>query len=70
MKQNYSSTSNSTLDAIANSVLENRFSREKNDASLLARRGGITPDSWQGDLLRSDARQMILNCSRAVQESV
>jgi hypothetical protein len=30
----------------------------------MARRGGITPDSWQSDLLRSDSRQMVLNCSR------
>jgi hypothetical protein len=30
----------------------------------MARRAGITPDNWQSDLLRSDAKQMILNCSR------
>jgi hypothetical protein len=30
----------------------------------MARRAGITLDAWQSDLLRSDARQMILNCSR------
>jgi hypothetical protein len=30
----------------------------------MARRAGITPDPWQSDLLRSDARQLILNCSR------
>jgi hypothetical protein len=30
----------------------------------MATRAGITPDSWQADLLRSDARQMILLCSR------
>jgi hypothetical protein len=30
----------------------------------MARRAGITPDVWQSDLLRSDARQVILNCSR------
>jgi hypothetical protein len=30
----------------------------------MARRGGIVPDAWQSDLLRSDAKQMILNCSR------
>ncbi len=30
----------------------------------MARRAGIVPDDWQSDLLRSDARQMILLCSR------
>jgi hypothetical protein len=30
----------------------------------MARRGGITPDSWQSDLLQSTAKQLILNCSR------
>lgn len=34
------------------------------DPVLLARRVGINPDQWQADLLRSCARQMILNCSR------
>ena len=29
-----------------------------------ARRAGLEPDPWQADLLRSDARQTILNCSR------
>ena len=30
----------------------------------VARRGGITPDPWQRDVLESDARQIILLCSR------
>jgi hypothetical protein len=30
----------------------------------MARRGGIVPDNWQSDLLRSTAKQLILNCSR------
>jgi hypothetical protein len=30
----------------------------------MAERAGIVPDSWQCDLLRSDAKQLILNCSR------
>jgi hypothetical protein len=34
------------------------------DAVLLAERAGITPDSWQAELLRSHARQAILLCSR------
>jgi hypothetical protein len=30
----------------------------------MSERAGIMPDAWQSDLLRSDAKQMILNCSR------
>jgi hypothetical protein len=51
------------MQAIRDAVKE-RLEIEKRDAVLMARRGGITPDSWQADLLRSDAKQMILNCSR------
>jgi hypothetical protein len=48
----------------ANNAVKKRIDREKGDAVLMANRAGITPDSWQSDLLRSDSRQMILNCSR------
>ncbi|HZS09424.1 MAG TPA: phage terminase large subunit [Blastocatellia bacterium] len=34
------------------------------DPALLAIRSGLAPDKWQADLLRSDAKQMILLCSR------
>lgn len=34
------------------------------DPVLLAQRAGIEPDGWQAELLRSDARQILLNCSR------
>jgi hypothetical protein len=47
-----------------NNAVKKRIEREKSDAVLMAARAGITPDSWQADLLRSDAKQMILNCSR------
>lgn len=46
------------------SLLEQRREREVRDAVLFARRCGLAPDPWQADLLRSDARQMILLCSR------
>jgi hypothetical protein len=49
--------------AIQNAVKE-RLALEKSDACLMARRAGLAPDQWQRDLLRSDARQMILLCSR------
>jgi hypothetical protein len=48
----------------AKKAIERQLDREKFDAVLMAQRAGITPDQWQSDLLRSDARQMILNCSR------
>jgi hypothetical protein len=49
--------------AMRNAIKE-RLELEKGDAVLMANRAGIVPDAWQSDLLRSDARQMILLCSR------
>ncbi len=63
MKVNYM-LPNSKQVSFASSVLKHRFERERHDASLLARRAGIIPDDWQTGILRSDSRQMILNCSR------
>jgi len=48
----------------ANNAVKKRIDREKSDAVLMANRAGIIPDAWQADLLRSDAKQMILLCSR------
>jgi hypothetical protein len=48
----------------ANNAVKRRIEREKSDAVLMANRAGITPDGWQSDLLQSDARQVILLCSR------
>ncbi len=45
-------------------AIKERLERECSDAVLMAQRAGITPDQWQSDLLRSDAKQMILLCSR------
>ncbi len=39
------------------------------DPVLLARRAGVEPDGWQAGLLRSDARQAILLCSRQAGKS-
>jgi hypothetical protein len=39
------------------------------DPALLANAAGIEPDAWQADLLRSGAKQIILNCSRQVGKS-
>jgi hypothetical protein len=47
-----------------NNAIARRIDRERSDAVLMAERAGILPDNWQSDLLRSDARQMILLCSR------
>ncbi len=45
-------------------AIKRRIEHEKGDAVLMANRAGIVPDAWQADLLQSDARQMILLCSR------
>ncbi len=45
-------------------AIERRREREANDPVLMAERIGFTPDAWQADLLRSDARGTILLCSR------
>ncbi len=45
-------------------AIERRLESERSDAPLMARRAGIVTDAWQSDLLRSDAKQMILLCSR------
>jgi hypothetical protein len=63
MKQNYS-LQNPLLIQATNNAIARRIEREQSDAVLMAERAGIVPDAWQSDLLRSDARQMILNCSR------
>jgi hypothetical protein len=47
-----------------NNAIARRINLERSDAVLMAQRAGIVPDAWQSDLLRSDAKQMILNCSR------
>ena len=51
------------MQATRNAIKE-RIERERSDAVLMAERAGIVPDAWQADLLQSDARQMILLCSR------
>ncbi len=61
-KQNY--LSNPLMIQAANNAVKKRIDREKFDAVLMANRAGIVPDAWQADLLRSDAKQMILLCSR------
>jgi hypothetical protein len=63
MKQNCS-LPDSILATATNNVVQKRLEIEKRDAVMMARRAGIVPDDWQSDLLRSDAKQMILNCSR------
>lgn len=43
--------------------LDNDF-LEALDPVAFARKAGIEPDPWQADVLRSDARRILLNCSR------
>jgi hypothetical protein len=63
MRQDYLSN-NPILIQAANSAIKRRIESERHDAVLMAERAGIVPDSWQCDLLRSGAKQLILNCSR------
>jgi hypothetical protein len=63
MRQDYLSN-NPLLITATNNAIARRIEREQSDAVLMANRAGILPDPWQRDLLRSDAKQMILNCSR------
>jgi hypothetical protein len=67
-KQNYLSQ-NPLLIQAANNAIQKRIERERTDAVLMAQRAGITPDAWQSELLRSDAKQLILNCSRQAGKS-
>ncbi len=55
---------NPLLIQATNNAIKRRIELEKSDACLMARRAGLMPDAWQSDLLRSDARQLILLCSR------
>jgi hypothetical protein len=48
----------------AKKAIERRIESERHDPGLMSERAGIIPDAWQCDLLRSDAKQLILNCSR------
>ncbi len=48
---------------------ERRKIQEAKDPVLFARRCGLESDVWQADLLRGDARQMILLCSRQAGKS-
>jgi hypothetical protein len=68
MKQNYFSQ-NPVLIQAAKRAIERRLELEAKDPVLLAGRAGITPDPWQADLLRSDARQTMLMCSRQAGKS-
>jgi hypothetical protein len=62
---NYSHLSQNPLwNQAIRAAIKERLELEKGDACLMATRAGLTPDRWQSDLLRSDAKQMILNCSR------
>jgi hypothetical protein len=63
MKQDYLSN-NPLLITATNNAINRRIESERHDAVLMAERAGILPDAWQCDLLRSDAKQLILNCSR------
>jgi hypothetical protein len=60
---------NPLLIAAARNLVARRQTEEARDPVMLARRAGIEPDAWQADLLRGDARQKILLCSRQAGKS-
>jgi hypothetical protein len=67
--EKHNDSSNPLLIQATHSLLAKRGQAESFDAVLLARRTGLEPDAWQADLLRSDAQQMILMCSRQAGKS-
>lgn len=64
-----SSSSNPLLLQAARNLIEKRQKKEANDPVLLAHRAGIVPDAWQAEVLRSQASQQILLCSRQAGKS-
>jgi hypothetical protein len=52
------------LIAAARNLVARRLKLEARHPVMLAERVGLTPDRWQADLLKSEARQLILLCSR------
>lgn len=48
----------------ARRAIERRIELESENPVLMAERIGIEPDPWQADVLKSDAHQMMLLCSR------
>jgi len=57
------------LIAAARNLVARRQTEEARHPVMLAERVGLTPDRWQADLLKSEARQMILLCSRQAGKS-
>lgn len=53
----------------AKRAVERRLQLESKDPVLLANRANIEPDPWQADLLRSEAEQILLMCSRQAGKS-
>ena len=60
---------NPLLIAAARNLVARRQTEEARHPVMLAERVGLTPDAWQADLLKSEARQMILLCSRQAGKS-
>jgi hypothetical protein len=70
--QNYFQTANLTeqiLSDAARNLIQKIRQNEAENAVLFAKRIGFSADVWQADVLLSDERQLILNCSRQVGKS-
>ncbi len=61
-KQDYSS--NPLLIQATHKAIERRRVEEANDPVMLARRAGLEADAWQRDVLRSNARQILMLVTR------
>lgn len=69
---NFYQTANLTNQILSDATrnLLNRFKRrEATNPVLFAERIGFSPDAWQSDVLLSQTKQLILNCSRQVGKS-
>lgn len=65
MRQNdYSEAATAILNQAARNLVLRVKERESKNACFFAERVGFTPDSWQAELLRSNAKRIILNCCR------
>jgi len=64
LEKHSDSSRNPLLIEATHRLIERRKIEAALDPVVLARHAGFEPDAWQADLLRSDARQLIMLCSR------
>ncbi len=62
-------TTSQFLNDAARNLISKFRRREADNPVDFAERIGFSPDLWQADVLRSDSKKIILNCSRQVGKS-